>query len=457
MSDLIHPANNPAGISAAGPRIERPATLASADGVRWMWRIGRILVRRADEDSIFIQAAALAYNTLFSLLPMFALLVIVISVFGGSGSDRGSLTQEVEHWTLNQLGLNELKVSTPNPGPSSSTHPAKQTSDVAQMITDRVQDIQQSMKTTATGFIIFGTLLWGTVSLMLAIERAFAKIYRARRQRGWVERIMLYTTTIAVGPVAAALSIYCTNAVSHLSAGVFRPAWSIAQFAASVVLSTVALLLMYRIIPPLRVPWRSAALGAIVAALLWELGKILFGVYVKHAVGYGRFYGNLALVPLFMFWIYCTWCFVLFGLEVAYVNEHFPALMRRFQKGLAGESGLTDIRWVLPLALILQRSFVTGKVLTATHAADELNLSEDAAEALLNGLKNADLAHFVDSGNGFALARPAEQIKVSDLLAAARHASRAPSGEVMDHEAMESLHKLEHDWATKLTLAELAQ
>ncbi len=71
--------------------------------------------------------------------------------------------------------------------------------------------------------------------------------------------------------------------------------------------------LIYLIIPNTRVTFFHALVGGITATLFFELAKRGFALYVSHNTTYSSLYGALAVVPIFLIWIYISWLVTLFG------------------------------------------------------------------------------------------------------------------------------------------------
>jgi membrane protein len=87
--------------------------------------------------------------------------------------------------------------------------------------------------------------------------------------------------------------------------------------------------MLYWLVPFTQVRFRSALAGGAVAALLIELLRRAFAVYVA---GFTQFtylvYGGFALAIFFLVSVQLAWWAVLLGTEVAYVHQHFNALTR---------------------------------------------------------------------------------------------------------------------------------
>jgi len=71
---------------------------------------------------------------------------------------------------------------------------------------------------------------------------------------------------------------------------------------------------MFKLLPDTEVEWRDVWLGAAITAALFELGKLLIGIYVgKFALA--STYGAAASLVILLIWVYYSSQIVLLGAE----------------------------------------------------------------------------------------------------------------------------------------------
>jgi membrane protein len=70
---------------------------------------------------------------------------------------------------------------------------------------------------------------------------------------------------------------------------------------------------VYKVLPFTFVAWRDALIGALFAAIVFELMKYGFGFFVTKVPFYKTVYGTFAILPLALIWIYVTWWVTLAG------------------------------------------------------------------------------------------------------------------------------------------------
>ena len=79
--------------------------------------------------------------------------------------------------------------------------------------------------------------------------------------------------------------------------------------------------LLFRLVPRREISWRSILPAALLGAVIWEIGKNLFGWYVVNLANYGVIYGSLGTVIGLLTWTYLTGCLVSLCGELAVATE----------------------------------------------------------------------------------------------------------------------------------------
>ena len=76
--------------------------------------------------------------------------------------------------------------------------------------------------------------------------------------------------------------------------------------------------MMFKWLPDVQVDWRDVWLGAAITAALFELGKVLIGIYIGRQA-FDSTYGAAASVVVLLIWIYYSAQILLFGAEFTHV------------------------------------------------------------------------------------------------------------------------------------------
>ena len=293
----------------------------------------------------------------------------------------------------------------------------------------------------AVGFILF---IWAAIDLVVTLELSFNRVFNCPGGRPWLRRIPIYWAIITLGPVLVWLSLSVAGRLVGFAEQVpllgvlIKYASSLFALAASWLL----LFLVYKLMPNTNVHANSALAGSFVAAVLWELGKFGFGLYVSKAVPYAKIYGALGLIPLFLFWVYLTWIIVLFGLELTYTLQAMKGKRFKYELPASVHADVPgDPQWIIPIITQIGQSFAQGKPIDSQALADRLGLPDRVIVELNLKLEQAGLIHRVQGGEDadahYALSLPPEQIRIQQLLEIAdsiRHSSdpaRQQAGWVM--------------------------
>jgi membrane protein len=157
------------------------------------------------------------------------------------------------------------------------------------------------------------------VLLVATVEREINAIWGLREPRGLVRRAFVYLLGLTAGPLAIGAAIYATTWLLELSvreAPFVTPAVAFISTPLAIALTTVSFTLLYALLPARRVPLRAAIWGGLFAALAFEVAKWGFRLYVASVSNYRTIYGSLAIVPLFLLWVYISWSVILVGAAV---------------------------------------------------------------------------------------------------------------------------------------------
>ena len=355
------------------------------------------------EDRAPVLAAALSFRTLFGLFPV--LVVATVTARTILKEDFPAIVGKI----LEELGLSSIKVT----GNTSVNTPT----DLGSWLQNIVQDASQ-VNLTALGSIGFGVVAISAIWLLVAIETGFNTIYRAPTGRSWPKRVVIYWFLLTGGPLLLVgvpwLNTHFTDAVSYL------PSWgwlaTVIDIGGGIAMFWVFTLLAYLWVPNTSVQYRPAMIGALVAAILLETGKQMLGLYTSHALTLNQLYGSLGLIPLFMFWVYMMWMFVLFGLEVSTILQ---VLRGRSPEVLAlgeGVPGVVDPAMALRVVEEAGVMFSKGAVVEADTIGKELGLPSSVTRAILDRLVDRGILLRLQEADQFSIAKPLDQIDANEVL-----------------------------------------
>ncbi|MCC6661348.1 MAG: YihY family inner membrane protein [Phycisphaerales bacterium] len=405
----------------------------------------RQTIADARSSTLAQMAAALSYRTIFSLIPMIVVGLVLLRAFTTNQDVENLLSSAFRYAGLSDISVPEkpeaappkwsliggLPVAIPQPravvAPAVDAHPAR----LDAFIGDLVKRVS-TVPFASIGWIGLAMLIYAAIGMLVEMERSFNQIYRVPVGRSWARRITQYWTVLTLGTGFLAATFFVGEQFKGWAARITEAqGWGaggvtigLIGFGITVCISTLLFLLAYCTIPNTRVSLRAALAGAFVAALCWESGKWGFTQYVRMsaASSYGRLYGSLALVPLFLFWVYITWLVTLFGLRVAYYIQHTSrATVARPRE--AAEPVIVDPSAILTVTVALAERFENGKTASASELSEQLGVQRPVVEQMLACLARGGMVHRLEQETNdedtdrFALARPPERIMAEDVLA----------------------------------------
>lgn len=245
--------------------------------VRLIFLVGRRLWR----DDCPRQSAALAFQTMLSLVPLAAVAVAVAS------------TLNLDAYQHRMMGFLE-------------THLFPES---AALVGRKIVEIANRIRPKTLGIAGGGTLVLLAMTLLFNVEKAMNGIFRCEKRRSLWTRALTAFVLLVVAPPAFGLSLYFTGEIfvlpHFLSTGL------------PLLFTVFTLFLCYWFLPHTKIKVKFAAISAFAAGVFFEALKIGFALYAKYlGITLSYIYGTLTILPLFMVWVYLAWLIFLFGAEL---------------------------------------------------------------------------------------------------------------------------------------------
>ena len=244
-------------------------------------------------------AAALAYYTIFSIVP---LMVIALSLAGlvlGRDAARGELTAQVRVFT-NSPGLAEL-----------------------------IETLAQNLPTTEATIIGLIVLLYGATGVFAELKNALNHIWDVPtkdNQGIWslvLGRLIALAMVIISGLVML-LSLFVTTVltaatdwVNHHWPGMAFTSQAV-NFIFFFVVTGIVFALTYKYVPDIRIAWRDVIIGATATSLLFSLGRWLLSLYLARTP-VAPLFGAASSLIVFLLWTYYSAQIFFLGAEFTQV------------------------------------------------------------------------------------------------------------------------------------------
>ncbi|MDP1692817.1 MAG: YihY family inner membrane protein [Burkholderiaceae bacterium] len=257
-----------------------------------MFRLTRLIIRRARQERLPQAAGSLTFTTLLSSVPLLAVSFALFTRFPIFSRFEAALEEHL------------LKSLLP--------------ADIARTVLKHLhQFAAHASELTLVGSSF---LLLTAVAMLLTVENALNRIWNVKRNRPFLKRVGLYLLILGVGPPALGVSLWATSYVLGVSMGWIGPLPPSAKFVLNlspVALSCLGLACLFHYLPNTRVRWRDAIVGGLIASVALELGKRGFAAYLLNIPTYKAVYGAFAVFPVFLLWVYFSWLVTLAAALIA--------------------------------------------------------------------------------------------------------------------------------------------
>lgn len=289
----------------------------------------RTLRQRFREDRLGQTAGSLTFTTTIALVPLVTVVLAVLTVFPMFGDFQTVLQRRlVESLVPDNISRQVLGYLT-----------------------------LFASKASRLGAAGVTALVLSAIALIVTIDRTLNAIWRVRKRRPFAQRVLLYWTTLTLGPLLMAASVVTMSQVMAVSRGFAPGGWVHLRGLLNGIeflLLAWAVSALYKYVPYTQVRWRHAWLGGLWVASATEVARNVLTFYFGKMTTFSVVYGAFATVPILLVWIYMAWSIVLIG---AVLVANLPSLL----SGISRDG--RSVGWRFQLALeVLQR------LNTARHA-----------------------------------------------------------------------------------------
>ena len=340
--------------------------------------------KRFVENETSLSASSLAYTTLLSLVPFMTVLVTIFAAF----PQFGNVSSQIQDFIFSNF--------VPTSG------------ELVQLYINGFVEKSRNLKLSMSLFVFVTSIM-----MMYTMEKALNRIWDAKPSGNVIKKIVMYWTVLTMGPLLVGGGLALTSYMFSYS-GLAGIKVYLLKFL-PIMASTFGFFLIYLIVPNRKVNWKSAIIGAVVAAVLFEMAKRGFAWYITTFPSYQRVYGTLATIPIFLFWVYLSWNIILLGGTIAATLE-----TSRWRGHVQDYSGNQRFLVVMDILYQLWRASKKGRTVTISEIFNRLDkVPDDELHEQLDWLEENKIIQTNQEGD-YVLLRDLDSISIGKLYTMGR-------------------------------------
>jgi len=260
------------------------------------------IINKAGEDHMWIMASAIAFNFVICIIPFTLILFSILGVYLDSAQRISDI----------QLYLEKVLVL-----------PEPLKSNITNQVLNRVSEL--SNYTTITSIIGIAALLCTASGLFSTIRDALNKIYKIKIEVFYLVGkfkdifmvLVVFTFFILSVASTSLFSILTSKGVSfinnYVNIGFANP---LITALLGLLFSFLMFYIIYRIVPHGQVNKKVVLISALSSAVMFEILKHLFTMYLVSFSNFAAVYGAYAALVSVIFWIYYSSFIFVLGAEI---------------------------------------------------------------------------------------------------------------------------------------------
>jgi membrane protein len=265
----------------------------------------RLLTQTFDEwsvDKVPRLGAALAYYTVFSIVPLLVIIIAMIGLFFGQEAAQSYILQQVASLTGEQS---------------------------AEAIKDMLQRASKPSTGIVATLVALSTLLIGASGLFGELQDALNSIWGVQPKPGrgiWGLMKDRFLSFLAVLGSGFLLLVSLVVSAGLAAFGKWYGGWLPApefvletlNFVVSFAVIAGLFAMMFKMLPDARIAWNDVWVGAAITAFLFTVGKFAIGLYLGKS-DVGSAFGAAGSWVILLVWVYYSAQIFLFGAEFTQV------------------------------------------------------------------------------------------------------------------------------------------
>jgi membrane protein len=249
--------------------------------------------------------AALSFYTIFAIAPLFVIVLGIAGLCFGEEAARRELFSQVSGLVGSEGG-------------------------------EAIQALVSAANQPKTGgwatVIAVATLFVGATRVFVELQDALNSVWCVRRVSGRglrnfiKDRLLSFALIVGIGflllvslILSAGLSALGKFMVGLLPAQ--ETIWQGINFLVSFGVITVLFAMIFKVLPDVRITWQDVWIGAIITAFLFNLGKLLVGLYLGRS-GVTSAYGAAGSLVIVLLWVYYSAQILFFGAKFTQIYSN---------------------------------------------------------------------------------------------------------------------------------------
>ncbi len=270
--------------------------------LRAFWQLVKEAASDWSHDRAPRLGAALAYYTIFSMVPLLVVIIALIGVVFGEQAAQSAIMAQIAHLVGEQS---------------------------AAAIKDMIQRASQPSTGLLATLIAIVTLLVGASGVFGQLQDALNAVWGVEPKEGrgiWgfiKDRFLSFVAVLGTGFLLL-VSLVLSSALAAFGkwfSGLLPLPEAVLEtfnFLLSFVVVTGLFALIFKVLPDARIAWRDVWVGAALTSALFTIGKFAIGLYLGKS-DVGSAYGAAGSLVIVLVWVYYSAQILLFGAEFTQV------------------------------------------------------------------------------------------------------------------------------------------